>query len=199
MVYIIGASGLAGLFRKFSYAEKRQYGPKIFAVGDLSFNPEAYNRLKILQNLLRKGPLRGRRDIVIWHGVISNTVSAHSTNNFQPCSTEDLLPILAEFKDRIAAILYLQRTSERINIVRKLFQSKILILDVRRHLISRLKRQNSSVQSNLGQVHPSVRCEKRLFETILRHQNNLKSLLRFRAKTKRLSKERRARLKFKVL
>ena len=109
------------------------------------------------------------------------------------------MPILAEFKDRIAAILYLQRTSERINIVRKLFQSKIVILDVRRHLISRLKRQNSSVQSDLGQVHPSVRCEKRLFETILRHQNNLKSLLRFRAKTKRLSKERRARLKSKVL
>ena len=197
MVYIIGASGLAGLFRKFSYAEKRRHGPKIFAVGGLSFNPKANNRLKILQNLLRQGPLRGRRDIVIWHGVISNTVSAHSTNNFQPCSAEDLLPILAEFKDRIAAILYLQRTSERINNVRKLFQSKILILDVRRHLISRLKRQNSSVQSDLGQVHPSVRCEKRLSETILRHQNNLKSLLRFRAK--RLSKERRARLKSKVL
>ena len=136
---------------------------------------------------------------MIWHGVNSNTVSAHSTNSFQPCSAEDRLPILAEFKDCIAAILYLQRTSERINIVRKLFQSKSLILDVRRHLISRLKMQNSSVQSDLGQVHPSVRCEKRLFETIFRHQNNLKSLLRFRAKTKRLSKERRARLKSKVL
>ena len=142
--------------------------------------------MKILQNLLRQGLLRGRRDIVIWHGVISNTVSA-----------EDLSLILAEFKDRIAAILYLQRTSERINIVRKLFKSKILILDVRRHLISRLKRQNSSVQSNLGQVHPSVRCEKRLFGTILRNQNNLKSLLRFRAK--QLSKEKRTRPKSKVL
>ena len=142
--------------------------------------------MKILQNLLRQGLLRGRRDIVIWHGVISNTVSA-----------EDVLPILAEFKDRIAAILYLQRTSERINIVRKLFKSKILILDVRRHLISRLKRQNSSVQSNLGQVHPSVRCKKHLFGTILRHQNNLKSLLRFRAK--QLSKEKRTRPKSKVL
>ena len=183
MVCIIGASGLAGLFRKLSYAEKRRYGPKIFTVGGLSFNPKANNRLKILQNLLRQGPLRGRQDIVIWHGVISNTVFAHSTNNFQARSAEDLLPILAEFKDRIAAILYLQRTSERINIVRELFQNEILILDVRRHLISRLKRQNSSVQSNLGQVHPSVRCEK----------------LTFRAKTKRLSKERRARLKSKVL
>ena len=167
MVYIIGASGIAGLFRKFSYAEKRWYGPKIFAVGGLKFYPKANNRLKVLQSLLRQGPLRGRRDI--WHGVISNTVSAHSTNNFQPCSAEDLLPILAEFKDRIAAILYLQRTSEKINIVQKLFQSKILILDVRRHPIFRLKSQNSSVQSNLGQVYPRVRCGKRLFETILRH------------------------------
>ena len=99
MVYFIGASGLAGLFRKLSYAEKRRYGPKIFAVGGLSFNPKANNRFKISQNFLRQGPLRGRRDIVIWHGVISNTVSAHSTNNFQACSAEDLLQVLAEFKD----------------------------------------------------------------------------------------------------
>ena len=198
-MYVKGASGLAGLFRKFSCAEKRRYGPKIVALGGLSFNPKANNRLKILQDLLRQGPQQGKKDIVIWHGVISNNVSAPSTNNFQACSAEDRLPILSEFKDLIAAIVHLQRASERINIVRKLFRSTILILDVRKHLISRLKRQNSSVQSNLGQVHPSVRCEKRLFETILRHQNNLKSLLRFRAKTKRLSKERRARLKSKVM
>ena len=139
MVYLIGASGLAGLFRKLSYAETRLHGPKIYAVGGLSFNSKANNMLKTFQNLLRQGPLRSRRDIVIWHGVISNTVSVHSTNNFQACSVEDLLPILVELKARIASILYLQLTSEKINIVRKLFRSKILILDVRRHLISRLK------------------------------------------------------------
>ena len=170
MVYFIGASGLAEIFRKISYSEKRRYGPKIFAVGGLSFKPKANNGLKILQNLLRKGHLRARQDLVIWHGVISNTVSTHSTNKFQACSVEDLLLILAEFKDRIAAILYLQRTSERINTVQKLFRSKILILDVRRHLIFRLKRQNCSVQSDLGQVHHSVRGEKDLFETILCHK-----------------------------
>ena len=132
-MYVKGASGLAGLFRKFSYAETRRYGPKIFAVVGLSFNQKANNRLKVLQTLLRQGLLRGKRDIAIWHGVISNTVSAHSTNNFQACSAEDLLPILSEFKD-IAAIVNLQRASEKINMLRKLFQSKILILDVRRHL-----------------------------------------------------------------
>ena len=111
----------------------------------------------------------------------------------------DLLPILAEFKNRIAAISYLQGTSERIHTVRKLFQSEILTLYVRRQLISRLKRRNSSVQSNLGQVHPDVRCKKRLSETILRHQYNTKSLPRFRANTKRLSKERKSETEIQSL
>ena len=128
MVHFIGASGLAGLFRKFFSAEKRRYGLKIFAVGGLSFNPKANNGLKILQNLLRQGPLRGRQDIVICHVVISTTVSAHST--------------------KISELVWL-----------RLFCSYLL----------RLK-------TALRQFYT---CEKRLFQTLLHHQNNLQETRTF--------------------
>ena len=136
---------------------------------------------------------------MIWHGVISNTVSAHSTNNLQRCSVEDRLTLLAEFKDRLAAILYLQITSERINIVRKLFQSTILILDVRRHLISRLKGK-TVLSSLIWDKYTLVYVAKNVFsKQSFAIKITLNVFSGSEQKPKRLSKERRAKLKSKVL
>ena len=110
-----------------------------FAKGGLSFNTSSNYRFKVLQNLLRRGPLARKQNIVIWHDVISNSLSKHQSNNYTSLSPEELIQLLFEFRTRIRAIVYVQRSGSP-NILKELFSSGILILDAQNELLSQRKR-----------------------------------------------------------
>ena len=129
MVYVIGASSLRYAVDDSPFRLRRMLLGRTFATPGLSFNPNARNYLKNLDNLLSTGCLRHRADIVIWHDLINNTLSSHRSNNYNACSVQQLLHILARHRHRIAAIVYIQR-EKTTYVFRQMCSSGILILPV---------------------------------------------------------------------
>ena len=150
----------------------------------LSFNTSSNYRFKVLQNLLRRGPLARKQNIVIWHDVISNSLSKHQSNNYTSLSPEELIQLLFEFRNRIRAIVYVQRSGSP-NILKELFSSGILILDAQNKLLSQRKRKTPSVIRALSSVHPSLALDSHLLRIVVKHQQNLVSLLKKQRKNKR--------------
>ena len=157
IMFIIGASCLDNILKSTSIPHSFRYSlsKRSFAIRGLSFNTSSNYRFKVLQNLLRRGPLARKQNIVIWYDVISNSLSKHQSNNYTSLSPEELIQLLFEFRNRIRAIVYVQRSGSP-NILKELFSSRILILDAENELLSRRKRRTPSVIRALSSVHPSL-------------------------------------------
>ena len=115
--------------------------------------------------------------MVIWHDVISNSISKHRSNPNRPCQTKKLLDILCSFKNRIEAILYVQQANSP-NILQKLKSTGVLILDVKTRLTSTRKRNDPNFIADLQKIHPNIGTGRKLLHTILKNQYNLKNLIR---------------------
>ena len=93
-------------------------------------NPLTPNLLipwKFFEILLKKGFLESTKNI-IWHDVISNTISKHSSNSDIPCEIDKLLEILTGLKTNFEAILYCRRLGSP-NLFQQPKDTGILILD----------------------------------------------------------------------
>ena len=189
MVYEIGASSFRYAVDDPPFRLRRRLLARTFATPGLSFNPNARNYLKNLDNLLSTGCLRYRADIVIWHDLINNTLSSQRSNNYNACSVQQLLHILARHRHRIATIVYIQRKKTPY-VFRQLCSSGILILPLRK-LLSPEKRRNFAIRSDLTTVHPRTDTERSLLRTVLRNGTDLRKLLNRRSQTKRSSQDQR--------
>ena len=147
--------------------------------------------LKNLSFLLSHGALRNKSDIVLWHDLINNTISPHSSNNKKPWTTERLVSELENYKNQIAAVVYCRRTKTP-DISKELTTAGVLVIEVRRHLLSDRKVNNPWYKKEIKKIHPHVGVEINLLYTVLKHQNKLRSLViqkRFKTR-KRRSKKR---------
>ena len=185
-MFIIGASSFNNILKAKSipHSFRISLSRSSFALPGLSFNPSSNYRFKVLQNLLRRGPLARKRNIILWHDVISNSISKHQSNKYTTLSNEDLIKILLEFRFRIHAIVYVQRKGNP-NILKELFATGILILDAKNKLLSQRKRRTLSVIRSLESVHPPLALEAHLLRIVVKHQHNLVSLLKKRRKNRR--------------
>ena len=193
MVFYIGASCLDNI-RKHSTFSLRQVlsdRKSAFAVRGLSINPATTNKLKDLNYLIRRGSIGFKRDIILWHDVISNSVSKHKSNNNTACSSSQLINLIEQFKDKIAAIIYLQREGAP-NLFHLLKNTKILTIDAR-NLLSYRKKNNKLILHQLKQVHPQVDLESHLFNIVHEHRDNLRKLIQRKRskKNKKGSRQRR--------
>ena len=189
MVYVIGASSLRYAVDDSPFRLRRRLLSRTFAFTGLSFNPNARNYLKNLDNLQSTSCLRHRADIVTWHDLINNTLSSHRSNNYNAGSVQQLLHILARHRHRIATIVYIQREKTPY-VFRQLCSSSILILPVGK-LLSPKKRRNFAIRSDLTTVHPHTDTERSLLRTVLRNETDLRKLLNRRSQTKRSSQDQR--------
>ena len=189
MVYVIGASSLRYAVDDSPFRLRWSLLARTFATPGLSFNPNARNYLKNLDNLLSTGCLRHRADIVIWHDLINNTLSSHRSNNYNACSVQQFLHILVRHRYQIAAIVYIQREKTPY-VFQQLCSSGSLILPVEK-LLSPEKRRNFAIRSDLTTVHPRTDTERSLLRTVLRNETDLRKLLNRRSQTKRSSQDRR--------
>ena len=129
-----------------------------------------------MQNLLEgRGVLARKSKIVIWHDVISNTITKHRSNNNTASSVEDLLEALRNYRDRIEAIVYTRREGT-IDIFPELLKTQIKVLKAQSTLVSRRKSNDTKVLEDLRQIHPSVELEARLLSTIWRNRDDLTRL-----------------------
>ena len=82
MVFLIGASCLDNAFNSLERLKQKGLKRNILAIRGLSLNPQALDHRKKLQNFL----LRSKTEkLVVWHDVISNSISKHRSNSNRPC------------------------------------------------------------------------------------------------------------------
>ena len=108
MVFILAASSLHHAIKTLTPDEKEHFDDKIYTIPGLSLNPLTKNPKKIVQNLLSKD-LKDKKDIVIWHDVLNNSISKHDSNNFRALSVLDLIKTLKSLQDKLCALVYCQR------------------------------------------------------------------------------------------
>ena len=97
MVYIVAASSFYHNLEQLSNLEKEQFLPKTLAIPGLSLSPNNTNPQKNLASLLCRAPLAEKRQVVVWHGIINNSISSHGTNNYRACTAEKLTEILKRY------------------------------------------------------------------------------------------------------
>ena len=196
MVYLIGASSLHLAVTKANYTVKRRLYNRSFSIPGLSFANKS--PLKNLARLLSQGRLRKLpQKAVIWHDAISNSVSPHKSNNFCPLKPKQLAKTISKYKKQIAAILYVRRSGS-VEIFNELKKSNVLVIDVRRHLLSKQKQQNPDILKNLKQLHPTTRRELNFAETIFRHANDLSVIVNKKQKYRKKKKSQRSRQRAKA-
>ena len=105
MVLLVGASCLDNAYRNLSYTTRKRLKKDIIAIRGQPLNPKSISPLKNLHSLLKKGFLETKK-IIIWHAVVSNSISKHGSNRDNPCEIDKLLEILTGLKQNIEAILY---------------------------------------------------------------------------------------------
>ena len=105
MVFIIAANSVDHALDTLSPENRKNYNEKIFSIPGLSPNPNTKNPKKIVQNLLSKD-LSDKRDIVIWHDVLNNSISKHESNNYRPLTVPQLVEILKSIENKLRALVY---------------------------------------------------------------------------------------------
>ena len=190
MVNFVGASSLDNIrlkIQKDGILEKN----KIFTARGLSFIQNRKNRagLKYLPRLLNAGILKGKKDLVIWHDILNNSVSKHRTNNYTPLSIDGLIEILKKYRSRNAAVVYCKRLFAP-ELGNHLREAGLLVINVKKHLLS--KRNFRRKQEDLQQLHPSQKLEFGLFRIVNSKSANLWELISRKGKRgKSVSKYRR--------
>ena len=178
MVLIVGANCLDNAYKNLSYTTRKRLKKDIIAIRGQSLNPKSISLLKIHQNLLKKRFLESKK-IIIWHDVVSNSISKHRSNRDSPCEIDELLEILNGPKQNIEAILYCRRLGSP-NLFQQLKETGILILDVKRRLTSTRKGNNPDFSADLAANHPQSSTDIKLIRTVLENEDNLRSLVRKR-------------------
>ena len=170
LIHIAGASVLHRTIRDSNFYIRAHDIRRITAIPRLSLNPRASNQFTNLQNL-QVGKLKNYR-ILIWHDVINNSLTPHSSNNNNPCTVKELVVILKGIKKRVTAIVYCRRkfkgkllpdNSER------LAETGSRIIGVKRHLLSRRKNSDPVYLDELAEIHPTPASQIIFLQTILRH------------------------------
>ena len=196
MVHILAASSLHHAVKRVQCSEKKKLLTKITTVPGLSFNPNTKNRLKNAQTFLVKGRLSTRTDIVVWHDRINNSISKHKWKNYRPSSVQELTNYLTMNNNKFKALVYCQQTGTP-DFLKVLLSTRILVLRVTKHLISKKKGKTQLGDYIVLQQEPAP--EIKSLDIVLRHQGNLKALLK-KGKRKKLGKrQRKARAKVRVV
>ena len=190
----MGASclDLDNAYRSLSCTTRKRLKKDIIAFRGLSLNPKSISSLKILQNLLKKRFLESKK-IIIWHDVVSKSISKHRSNRDNPCEIDKLLEILTGLKQKIEAIVYCRRSGSP-NLFQQLKKTGFLILDVKRRLTSTRKRNNPDFLADFAAIHPQSSTDIKLIRTVLENKDILRSLVKKkRSKSKYRPSQRKRR------
>ena len=185
MVYLIGASSLYYAFNSSQYSVRSPVYNMSTAILGLSLNPRTIYKLKHFSLLHEKGFLKNWVDIVCRHDVINKSITPQISNGNQPLSVEHLLEILRKHSQKFAAIIYCQKFGTP-NIFDELRTLNILIVDVKKKLLSKRKQKTPAITDEIRKLHPWPVLERNFLAGILRKAANLYCLvLQKRSKTRK--------------
>ena len=89
MVFILGSNSLDHALRELSAASQKRVKETCLTKPGLSFNFNTRESQKTNQYYLHPF-LSNRKDLVIWHDAINNSISKHRSNNNRSLSTDQL-------------------------------------------------------------------------------------------------------------
>ena len=114
MVYVLAASFVHHAIDAFNPERQSKYKDKFYAMPSLCLNPYAKNLRKVVQTLLPTN-LKDKTEIVVWHGVLNNSVCKHKSNSYRPLSYQplsyrplslpDLINVVKNFLDKLTALV----------------------------------------------------------------------------------------------
>ena len=192
MVFILAASSLHHALETLTAEEKEQFKDKSYTIPGLSLNPNTKNPKKIVQNLLSKD-LKDKKDIVIWHDVLNNSISKHDSNNFRALSVLDLIITLKNLQDKLCALVYCQRNRtpyifEELKVLRA--DHDINVFSIVKDFISVKKPKVPEILKQFKALHQSPELELKNLDFVLRKENHL-SAITDKSRPKRPSKRAR--------
>ena len=137
---------------------------------------------------------QSRIEIIIWHEVINNSLTPHSSNFKNPLCPTALIQELRALTCDIAAIIYCQRTGSP-DVLQLLRQSFLVISPVR-HLLSHRKQHNLALVRQYSVLHLGIHLELQIYFLLSQHFHHPKTLTK---KKSRLNNRRRRSLHRRTL
>ena len=192
MVFILAASSLHHALETLTPDEKELYENKIFSIPGLSLNNNTKNPRKIVQNLLSKD-LKDKKNIVIWHDVLNNSISRHDSNNFRALSVSELIEVLKTLQDKLSALVYCHRyrTPDIFEQLRgQEADLDIKVFNIVKDFISLKKQKDTELLKQFKALHQSPELELKNLNFLLRKENDLSSITE-KSRPKRPSKRAR--------
>ena len=181
MVFILGASSLDHALRILSAPSQKRVKETCFTKPCLSFNFNARDSQKTIQYYLHH-IFSNRKDLVIWHDAINNSISKHRSNNNRSLSTDQLKSLLLRYKENITAIVYCRRNGTD-NIEKELKKTGINIVE---DFISKRKAKDQTLIEKYKELHQPPSLELKTLLLLRRYSADL-STLKAKKKRNRLS------------
>ena len=117
-------------------------------------------RSKLLQNLLNVGgALCEKSNLVIWNDVINNTITPFKQT--KAGHVPELIDILLQYKDRIAAIVFIKRIGAPL-CLEDLRSTGIVVIGGFKQLISHRNWKNHNLINEFSELHPCFVAEARI-------------------------------------
>ena len=176
-MFIVAASSLHHALETLTTEEKEHFKDKIYTIPGLSLNPKTKNTRKIVQNLLSKD-LKDKKDIVIWHDFMNNSISRHDSNNFCALSVSELVEVLKGIQKKLSALVYCHRfRTPDIFEPLKTQETDLDIFNIVKDLISPEKKpKDADLLKNFEALHQSPKLELKNLYLLLRKENELSSI-----------------------
>ena len=147
------------------------------------------HQLRLVQRFQSNNSQHCRPKIIIWHDVVNNSLSRHSSNFNNPLSPTALIHELRALPCAIAAVVYCQRKGSPD--VFQLLRQSFLVISPVRHLLSHRKQHNPDLVQQYSVLHLAVHLELKIYFLLSQHLHQLTILTR---KKSRLSNRRRRSL-----
>ena len=108
MLKIFASSSLFNSIGELQISLRKQLRELVHAGPGFSLKPESVNKSKDVYNYLIPEELKNTR-IILWHDLINNAITPHTSNNYQPHSVNQLVGSLRSLTN-LCGIVYCQRT-----------------------------------------------------------------------------------------
>ena len=180
-MFIFGASSLAAAVNTLPGGVFQRRRHLTALPGLHLIQSSAKFRHKTLQHQLRlalrfrshNNKHQSRIKIIIWHDVINNSLTPHSSNfNNHLSPIQELRALLCD----IAAVVYCQRkcSPDVFQLLRQLF----LVISPVRHLLSHGKQHNPALVRQYSVLHLAVHLELKIYFLLSQHFHQLTTLTR---------------------
>ena len=178
MVFILAASSLDHALETLTLEEKSRYNDKVFSIPGLSLNRNTRNPKKKFQNLLSKD-LKEKKNIVIWHDVLNNSISRHDSNNFEALTVSQVIDELKAIQDKLCALVYCQRyrTPYIFDALNELeTDHNIEVFNIVKDFISTKRQKDPELLKKYKALHQSPELELKSLDFILRKESQLSAI-----------------------